>query len=172
MDIDNHGIEDDLKALEHRLIAWRPAAGALDRDRMLYDAGRAVAVEGRVRSWRLATAALLLVSIGLGGSLVHQRSLLARERSRTSALSTALAAGAVKSQPSPPPIAVEIPPIEPPAPNSYFALTTRLAQGVTEGSWPDVQSEPEPHRPGLAPKDEPPGPAPLRPRDVQRVLDL
>ena len=33
----------DLTALERRLSAWRPAAGALDRDRMLYDAGRAAA---------------------------------------------------------------------------------------------------------------------------------
>ena len=43
MDIDNHGLEDDLKALEHRLTAWRPTAGALDRDRMLYNAGQAAA---------------------------------------------------------------------------------------------------------------------------------
>ena len=53
--IDNHGLGADLSALERRLAAWRPAAGALDRDRMLYDAGRAAAAPAASGpgDWRL-----------------------------------------------------------------------------------------------------------------------
>ena len=77
MDIEHPELEHefDLSELERRLAAWRPAAGALDRDRMLYEAGRAAArADGRVQSWRLATAALVLLAVGLGGLLVHERS--------------------------------------------------------------------------------------------------
>ena len=44
MDIDKPrpDLENDLTAVERRLAAWRPAA-ALDRDRMLFHAGRAAA---------------------------------------------------------------------------------------------------------------------------------
>ena len=61
MDIEHPEIQNefDLSEFERRLAAWRPAVGGLDRDRMLYEAGRAAArADGRVQSWRLATAAL------------------------------------------------------------------------------------------------------------------
>src|SRR5262249_43180209 len=77
----NREHDPDLTALEDRLATWRPATGALDRDQMLYDAGHAAArADIRISSWRLATATLALISIGLGGLLVHQESLRARER--------------------------------------------------------------------------------------------
>jgi hypothetical protein len=171
-----------LTALEHRLAAWRPTAGALDRDRMLYDAGRAAArVAGHVRTWRLATAALALVAIGLSGLLAHQwslltheRALLAQERSRRHAQETVLAAGAGAlgpSSPAPPPVA-ETPATEPLGPTSYFALTSRLARAVRDPSAPDIEIEPEPHRPARHPAETLQYPVPLRPQDFQHLLNL
>ena len=71
-------LEDDpevpLSDLERRLEQWRPASGSLDRDRMLFDAGRASA---RAESWGRLGAALAasfaLVAVGLGGLLVRER---------------------------------------------------------------------------------------------------
>ncbi len=167
MDHDHHEDRQDLRSLEHRLAAWRPSAGALDRDRMLYDAGRAAAQsEGRGRAWRLATATLAVMTLGLGA-------LLAQERSQRMALEIALAAPMVPSQPSPtPPVAVELPPIERPAPSSYFALTARLAANPGDSPWPDAEIERQPHRPDSTPPEVPSRPVPLRPRDIERVLDL
>jgi hypothetical protein len=186
MDIDHPNreieLDPDLMALEHRLAAWRPSAGALDRDRMLYDAGRAAALAGsRIRSWRLATAALALISVGLGGLLAQQRSLLARERSllaqersQRHAPETARSARPGASEPSPPAPspAAESPAIEPPSPTSYFALTSRLARSAGDPSSLDVEIEPEPHRPAGDHSVILPYPVPLRPQDIQRVLDL
>ena len=77
--------EFDLTEVERRLAAWRPATGALNRDRLLYDAGRAAArADGQSGSWRPATVALALVAALLGG-------LLANERSRCLKLETSLA---------------------------------------------------------------------------------
>ena len=67
MDFDkpNADHEKDLIALERRLAAWRPAGGALNRDRMLFDAGRATErAEGRLWCWRMATAVLVLLNAG------------------------------------------------------------------------------------------------------------
>ncbi len=163
--------EIDLSAVERRLAAWRPAAGGLDRDRMLYEAGRTAArVDGRVQSWRLATAALILVAVGLGG-------MLARERSQRLALESSLSL-ASRINPSHPveeiasPASREIPTIEPFAPDSYFALTSRFARGVPDLPSPDADFEPEPHRPATGPLELLPQRRPLQPGDLQRVLDL
>ncbi len=177
---DENAIGPDLTALERRLAGWRPAAGALDRDRMLYDAGRAAA---GARPWRLAAAALMLVSLGLGGLLVQRRALLGRERAllaheraRRFELETALAARTEASRPSSqaPAPAADVPPIGPPAPGSYLVLTARLADGVADVPWPGarVESEPGPHRPSPGPAGGEWRPAPLRTQDIQRVLDL
>jgi hypothetical protein len=179
MDIDNHGLEDDLKALEHRLAAWRPSAVGLDRDRMLYDSGRAsVRGEGQIRSWRMATAALLLLTVAMGGLLLHQRSLLVRERallalerSQRHATETALVARPGAPEPSlpvPSPTSAGTT-IEPLSPSSYFVLTARLARDVRDGSSPDLEIEP---RPPIEPSEISPQPGMLRPRDIPRILDL
>ncbi len=178
MDIDNHRLEDDLNALEHRLSAWRPAAGgALDRDRMLYDAGRAAAeTDGHLRAWRMATAALLLVTIGLGGMLAHH-AVVARRRNGGAAiwpLETAIAARTAAPEASPPapsPTSVDTG-IEPVSPTSYFVLTARLARDVRDVSSPDLEIEPGPHRPATEPAEILLQPRLLSPRDVQRILDL
>ncbi len=172
---DENEIGPDLTALERRLSAWRPAAGALDRDRMLYDAGRAAA---GARSWRLAAAALLIATLGLGGLLIHEkrelardRSLLAQERAHRLEAETALAARAGASQPSAA-IPAATPAIGLPAPESYLVLTSRLAQGVVEAPWPADGREPAPIGPSSRSSEPSPRPVPLRPSDIQRVLDL
>jgi hypothetical protein len=181
IDNPNREIDPDLTAIEHRLAAWRPSAGALDRDRMLYDAGRSAAMaERRIRVWRLATAALALVAVGLGGLLVHQqsllahgRSLLALERSQRQSLEATLAARTGTSPPTSPALAPgDSPPAEPLAPTSYFVLTSRFAKSAGDPSSLDVEIEPGPHRPATRPSETLPPPGPLRPGDVRRVLDL
>lgn len=168
-------IGPDLTALENRLATWRPAAGPLDRDRMLYDAGRAAATAGG-RPWRLASAALVLVSIGLGGALVHQRralvserSILAREISLRHHLETRLAdrisgPGSALPLPKPPDAAPE-----PPAASSYTALTARLIAGLDQPRDPD-EAGPLAPAGGLEPAPAPT--SPLRPHDLDRVRDL
>lgn len=172
MDIDQHKDDHDLKALEHRLAAWRPSAGALDRDRMLYDAGRAAARgEGHIGAWRLTTAALVILSLSLGGMLAQQRSLLRREQSGRMALEMERMARTRASPPAPP-VEIELPPIEPPAPSSYFALTSRFVEGLVNAPFAEVEHEAEQNPPDPTPSERLPQPAPLRPRDIQRVLDL
>ncbi len=182
MDTDHANNEDeqDLDALAQRLAAWRPSAGALDRDQMLYDAGHAAAgAEARVRTWRLATAALAIVTVGLSGLLVHQRSLLgherfalAQERSRLEALGTALASRSEASKPSPSALKAAAAPFEPLPQTSYFAMASRLSKGIEDPSSPDFQSQAGSHRPDPLRPEVMRQPAPLRSRDVERVLDL
>lgn len=117
MDIEHPEIERELEMtdVERRLAAWRPATSSLDRDRMLYDAGRAAArADGLSGSWRLATAAVALVAALLGGLLANERS-----HSLTLAASLASASG---TKPQPRTGEIELPatgktrPIEPFAP--------------------------------------------------------
>lgn len=168
---DEHETGPDLTALERRLSAWRPAA-AIDRDRLLYESGRAAA-RADARPWRLATAALILISMGLGGALIHQRSSLARERAllaseRASRIEREARLAARSAPPTSPPPG----PIEPPGPNSYLALSSRLT-GAWDGEAPDdVPSQPGPRRPAPDPSGGEWHPAPLRPQDIRRVLDL
>lgn len=62
--------EGELSPLERSLASLRPAPAAIDRDEVLFQAGRAAAVAqqaatqtSRVRLWQLATAAMLLLSL-------------------------------------------------------------------------------------------------------------
>jgi hypothetical protein len=62
----------DLKALEAALGGLKPAAGAIDRDRLMYLAGQASVDRGKRLArfgWPLATAALVVISVTLGGRL-------------------------------------------------------------------------------------------------------
>jgi hypothetical protein len=168
-------IGPELTALERRLASWQPSAGALDRDRMLYDAGRASV---GVRPWRLAAAALLFATAGLGGLLVQQRSQLARERALLAderahrrELETALAARTGSPRPaSPVPATTEVPVIGPPSPSSYLVLTARLVGGDAASS--GVGADPEPRVPARNPAGGPVHPSAIRPRDFRRVLEL
>jgi hypothetical protein len=160
-------LENDLTALERRLAAWRPATGAVDRDRMLYDAGWAAArAEHRAHIWRLATAASFVVIVTLGGLLAHERSQRLALESRTVA-----GTGPLDSRPLTR-TSVQLARIEPPGPNSYLVLTSRLANVARDLSSFDVELEPEPARPPATSSKPIPHAEPLRPRDLQRVLDL
>jgi hypothetical protein len=172
--------EDHLRALELRMAGWRPAAGALDRDRMLYDAGRSRATaDTRIQAWRLATAALLCLSIGLSGLLGHQASKLARERillaheqaqRRQVEQSVTIVASGVPAEPSRQP--VESAPAEPFAPASYFVLTSQLVSSGPGASWPEAEGADGSSRRDPRRLEKRPGSAPLRSRDVQRVFEL
>lgn len=117
--------EGPLSDLERRLERWRPLPGSLDRDRMLFDAGRAAA---RAESWGRLGAALAasfaLVAVGLGGLLV-------RERGDRHALEATLAERT--REPALPERVSPLPTFAEPAPNSYLALSRRiLASGLEE----------------------------------------
>jgi hypothetical protein len=173
MDIENPEIERefDMNLVERRLAAWRPATGALDRDRMLYDAGRAAArTDGQVWPWRLAMASLALLTVGLSGLLAH-------ERSRCTALESSLAIASRINPPQPAgtielSAAGKTPAVEPFEPSSYFALTARLARGNSGATSPDVEFELEHRRPAGGRLELFPRQQPLQPRDLHRVLDL
>ncbi len=145
---------DDLTDLEHRLAALRPTSDRLDRDRMLFEAGRASArAEARSRAWALSAAASALVAIGLGVGL-------ARERSRALDLERALIAAKGTSPahtaPSPTPArAIEV------APDSYLALSHRVLAGLDEMTSVSYRRT-----------DGPASPAPGRPLSPRGLRDL
>jgi len=184
MGIDNPERDDEIaetvKSLEQRLAAWRPSAGALHRDRMLYDAGRAAArADGSILVWRLATAALLFLSVALSGLLARQTSLLVRERSllareraeqRRMGTSATLIASTRPEEPSG--LSDGSTGVMPFAPASYFVLTSRLVAGELDASWRQTDGVSAPVHADRRQSEETPAPAPLRTRDVNRVLDL
>jgi hypothetical protein len=142
---------DELNEIERRLTLLRPSSGGLDRDRMLFEAGRASArAETRGRAWAVAVAASMVVAIGLGVGLV-------RERSLRHDLERALATRTPEARPAPP-----IPPREI-APDSYLALTRRALAGLDD-------SPPSARRPPEAAPD--PTPPPLRAWSPAGLRDL
>jgi hypothetical protein len=65
----------DLKAIENALREFSPSLGQLNRERLMYLAGQASATNSslsapRQIAWPLATAALALISLTLGGFLI------------------------------------------------------------------------------------------------------
>jgi hypothetical protein len=157
--------EYDPSGFERRLASWLPAASALDRDRMLFEAGRAAArAESRGGVWPSAAVGLVALLAGLGG-------VLARERAQRQALEAALAARppaqALVFASTPPRVALLEPGGGRLGPSSYFVLTTRLASG--ELDFPPVALKPEAERPSRGTGAQSPT---LRPRGFERVLDL
>jgi hypothetical protein len=68
-------LSDELKSVEQALRGLTLAAGTIDRDRLMYLAGRA-SIERPISNflrfaWPLATAALLLLSLGLSGGVLY-----------------------------------------------------------------------------------------------------
>jgi hypothetical protein len=150
-----------LTGLERRLAGWRPEAGGLDRDRMLYEAGRASA-RASTRRWASAFAASALVATGLGAAL-------ARERSERSGLQRALAARDRPEQSPAPPSPALTPTLSAvPAPDSYWSLTRRIVAGLDE---PAPVEPAGPRRSGPPSRLEPPL-SPLRGRGAEGLLDL
>jgi hypothetical protein len=155
--------EQDPPGFERRLASWLPAAPALNRDRMLFEAGRASArAEAKGKVWPAAASGLALLLLGLGGLFV-------RERSQRLALETVLATRPPAEAPvlaaTTPRVALPSPIIEPPGPSSYFVLTLRLAAGDLD--FPPVARQSSSER---APSGT--RPPPLRPRGFERALDL
>ncbi len=162
--------EDHLSPLEERLRSWVPSAGGLDRDRMLFEAGRA-AVQGPSRAgtsgrlWKYATAASVLLALGL-------RIAWHNERSQRRALELTIARQA------PPPALVSTPDLMTERqeeetnvdPSSYLALVRQLRR--LEDA---TNLEPQRTAPGTVQRvraADPPQTAPLRPRDWDRVISL
>jgi hypothetical protein len=116
---------DDLTDLELRLSGWTPSAAALNRDRMLFEAGRASArSDTRGRLTTALAASLAALAVGLGGWAVREHAqrraveLALADRSR--ALEVALAVRPLPSEPA----SVRL---DATAPNTYLALSHRLA---------------------------------------------
>ena len=113
--------EPDLNALEARLAGWQPSTPRLDRDRMLFLAGRASA-RSETRG-RLAIVSVVCLSLMAG--------LLVRERSLTQALKVA-----VKESSRPPSVLPAVVPqvaFSIPGSESYLVLTQRaLASEMTD----------------------------------------
>ncbi|MDB5352760.1 MAG: hypothetical protein JWN86_4007 [Planctomycetota bacterium] len=118
--------ENDLNALEARLGSWRPAPASLDRDRMLFLAGRASAgSEMRGRLVAISAVGLAMLAIGLGGLLVS-------EHGRRLKLERVIAEQVRDVVPSRDEVELVATPALPPAANSYLALSQRflaLAEG-------------------------------------------
>ena len=158
--------EHDPSEFERRLASWLPAVTALDRDRMLFDAGRASArADARGKLWASAAVGLALLLAGLGV-------LFARERSQRLALERILAAGPPVQAPmlAATPMRVAVPASSGaarPDPSSYFVLTTRLASGTLD--FPPASLAPNAGHPPGSTRSQPPT---FRPRGFERVLDL
>jgi hypothetical protein len=161
-----------MSALEQRLSSWTPSAGGLDRDKMLFEAGRAaVSASKRAGSgpgslpWKLATAAALLLAVGLGVAWHLERN-HSRERELVDQHLVTIPHKTIAQRPVPR-LADQQPSLDP---ASYLALVRRLT----------LQSlEEKPLPPGASPKLTPSGRSspvsasrPLRVRDLDRVISL
>lgn len=150
---------DPLNVLADRLRGWQPSTIGLDRDRLIYEVGRAAGLaeartQFRRRLWPLAVAASLLLGI----------SLVVTTRPRTKIAEPTRVEVAVREpQPSLPP--VEMPPIAPVDPNSYLALARRIEDGSLESGQKATHTNS--HAPASSN-----GPPPLRARDLDRLLNL
>ncbi len=171
---------DDSSALERRLRAWEPSPGGLDRDRMLFEAGRAAAASEMQgwrsrRPWLLAASAAALVASVLGAAWTSERSdriqleLALRAVSQRPSGLEAEAQIEVAAAPLLKPDPAETPrPIES---SSYLALVRRLVLSPGTAEQTSHGAHAEPRRP----------PAPTLPvqetrtlgaRDLKRVISL
>lgn len=157
--------ETALNALEQRLGGWQPMPGTLNRDRMMFEAGRAAAQRGTFRL--VAIGGLMLLVAGLGGLLAH-------ERSQRQVLEGLLAMQAQSSDftPPKPDSPVLVPPASPVVveldPDSYLALTHRRTGSILD-DFSAAAQEPLPTR-STAPLDPPL--SPLRARTLGGSLEL
>ena len=140
--------ENDLTDLEFRLRQWQPSALGLDRDRMLFEAGRAAAraeIWGRVPLGSIAALAVTVVGLGV---------LFARERGERQALEVQVVQQSTVPTIEPRPGPVPAPIVErPPALDSYLVLTRNMLS-----AGPEMMPSPAPETtPSIsAPNDEPP----------------
>jgi hypothetical protein len=162
MDTPEPGLTREMNEPEQTLARLRPVSGGLNRDRVLFEAGRAAGrTEARHRLLIATSASLLVALIGSGGLFV-------RERAHRLSLELELAAR-LNEQTSRPAGVVQ-PELLPPAdisPNSYLALSRHIQPGGLD--------EPSPPFGGAGPGYPIKNSAPIVPlgiRDTQRALDL
>lgn len=143
--------EGDLTDLERRLRQWQPTSLGLDRDRMLFEAGRAAA---RAEIWGLAPlgsiAALAMVAVALGVLFVRERGERHALEVRIVAASTVPKTLAPMIEPDP----AVLPIVEHPlAPDSYLVLTRNMLSAS-----PEMMAAPAPDTSPVVPalNDEPP----------------
>lgn len=181
--------DDHLAGFERRLTAWRPASpSGLDRDRLLFEAGRAAASGDLPRRLgRVTTFGSLIVALGLGIQLVQERGRrgeLVRELAEAQRLKLELLEDirVARIDDDPPgldatqepanalgtAVAVPRPPRPIPA-DSYLALSRRLAQGTLEESLAVAVRQPDAGLPSNSPR---PILSPLRTRGPARLMDL
>ncbi|AGA27522.1 hypothetical protein [Singulisphaera acidiphila] len=153
----------EINDLERPLARLRPVSGALSRDRMLYEAGRASLAQNTTRDrFLIATSASLLVAlVGLGGLLVH-------ERAQRHILEVTLAArGHEQTSPREEPVQPELlPPIEI-VPNSYLALSRQIQPGGMDELRPMAEG-----RRADDPAELPEPIVPVRVRDARGTLNF
>ncbi|WP_165227637.1 hypothetical protein [Aquisphaera insulae] len=159
---------DELNDLEGRLRTWQPSAGGLDREAMIFEAGRAsvrrspsAAVD--LRAWRLATAAAVVLAAGLAMGWI-------REHRHARGMEQMLLARAEAAATLPAGPAIGPPTDEPPRPfdpSSYLALAREI-QDVTPVKigveLPDVRQG--------NPAGATAPPEAIRVRDLDRALNL
>jgi hypothetical protein len=151
MDPTKDSPEGDLTDLELRLRQWQPTSFGLDRDRMLFEAGRASA---RAEIWGGvplgSIAALAIVAIGLGVLFVRERGERQALEVRIVEHSTAPKTPEMPIEPAP-----ALAPIveRPPAPDSYLVLTRNMLS-----AGPEIMPSPAPDTTSVVPatNDEPP----------------
>jgi hypothetical protein len=145
-----------LNALERRLANWQPAsaAGLIDRDRLLFNAGRAAAA-AQAQSWgRLGwftSACLALLAVTLGGLVARERGQGNRpvaDSARVAAPSAAIVARETTS------------PIVGLNPDSCFVLTQRILAAGAGDLMPVVSVSNHPA--GDPPRSSAPSLSPLR----------
>ena len=132
-------LNEDLKAVEARLAALSPAAGGLDRDRLMYEAGRASAGHlGSGRLWPASAIAMTMVSAILATALFVQTRTAPQSPIGVPAHDIA-ATPMPQSDADPVDAPVEEPLVAPSGDGfSYLALRQRLLAG--DDPWPTVPS--------------------------------
>ena len=163
MDTPGRDTENDLTGLEQQLARFRPAPIALDRDTMLFEAGRASALlERRGRLGSSMAAVFALLAVGLGGLFV-------RERARLLALEVKLKTETrviARQSPSVSPIPDR--PFRPIEPDSYLSLTRQFLSVGLDLVPQKVRQEPRESTP-----DRPsPSTPPLRVRGSDGLSDI
>ncbi len=147
-----HPDQDPLSPLEERLQSWVPSLGGLDRDRVLFEAGRAQArgpfqARTGTRLWKWATAAALLLASAFGMGWHHERS---QRRSLELTFARLAAPAVVESRPE----LITQRREERPAvdPSSYLALV-RQVNRLDDAA--DLEPDSEPRRASSQEVDQP-----------------
>jgi hypothetical protein len=165
----NNNNRDPISELEARLRSWEPSAEGLDRDRMLFQAGRADARKatwGASQVWQSAAAAAALLAAGLGFGWAHERSrsealqlTIAQQASDSSAAQQAPASGGPGGAAREPIVVLD--------PSSYLTLL-RQAEGLDSAVVVQPATTERPSATGNS-VTAPSGAHSLRPRDFDRI---